>query len=72
MNCLKAGHMASKCIANPASRKYRKAHHMLLHINVSKPLEQPTTESFNTVTHIPQPKKRRKQVLLMTSQAKIT
>ena len=71
MNCLKAGHMAYKCRANPACRKCRKAHHTLLRVDSSKPPEEPTKETVNSVTHVPQPSKS-KQVLLMTCKAKIT
>ena len=70
MNCLKAGHMASKCRAQPACRKCHKAHHTLLHIDI-KPPEEPTTEMVSSATHVPQTK-RGKQVLLMTCQARIT
>ena len=70
-NCLKAEHTASKCRVNPACRKCHKAHHTLLHIDVSKPQEDPTTEMVSSVTHVPQPRKR-KQVLLMTCHAKVT
>ena len=71
MNSLKAGHMANKCRASPACRKCCKAHHMLLHIDVSKTPEEPTTETVNSITHVPQLKKK-KLVLLMTCRAKIT
>ena len=69
MNCLKAGHMASRCRAQPACRKCRKTHNTLLHIE-SKPSEEPTTESVSSATHVPQTRKG-KQVLLMTRRAKI-
>ena len=71
MNCLKVGHMANKCRASPACKKCRKTHHTLLHIDVSKPPEEPARETVSSVTHIPQ-RKKKKQVLLMTSRAKIT
>ena len=71
MNCLKVGHMANKCRASPACKKCRKTHHTLLHINVSKPPEEPARETVSSVTHVPQ-RKRKKQVVLMTSRAKIT
>ena len=71
MNCLKAGHMANKCLASPACRKCRKAHHTLLHIDVSKPPEECTKETVNSANHVPQPKIK-KQVLLVTRRAKIT
>ena len=70
MNCLKAGHMASKCRAQPACRKCHKAHHTLLHIDI-KPLEEPTTETVSSATHVPQTRGGR-QVLLMTCRARIT
>ena len=70
MNCLKAGHMASKCRAPPACRKCHKAHHQLLYIEV-KPSEEKTTETVSSATHVSQTK-REKQVLLMTCRAKIT
>ena len=69
MNCLKAGHMANKCRANPACNKCYKTHHTLLHKDLSKHTEEPA-ETVNTVTYVPQSQKR-KQVLLMTCQANV-
>ena len=69
MNCLKAGPMASKCCAHPSCRKCCKAHHTLLCIHVSKPVEASTLETISTITHVPQPLKR-KQVLLISCRAK--
>ena len=71
MNCLKVGHTAKKCRAPQSCRKCRKSHHTLLHINSNKPPEKSPLETVSTVTQVPQPKKR-KQVLLMTCQAKVT
>ena len=71
MNCLKAEHMANKCRANPACKKCHKTHHTLLHIDASKPPDEPTTETVSSVTYVPQLKKK-KQVLLMTCRAKVT
>ena len=72
MNCLKVGHMANKCRARPACKKCSKTHHTLLHVDVSKPLDEgKAEESASSVTHVPQPKGR-KRVLLMTCKAKIT
>ena len=70
MNCLKVGHMANKCRVNQSCRKCRKSHHTLFHIDSNKPPENTTTEMVSTVTRVPQLKKR-KQVLLMTCQAKV-
>ena len=71
MNCLKVGHVANKCRASPACKKCRKTHHTLLHIDVSKPPKEPARETVSSVTHVPQ-RKKKTQVLLMTSRAKIT
>ena len=51
-NCLKAGHMASKCRAPPACRKCYKAHHTLLHIEI-RPSEELTTEMVSSAICVP-------------------
>ena len=57
MNCLKAGHMASKCRANPACRTCYKALHTLLHVDISKLPEESKTERIHIITHVHQHKK---------------
>ena len=61
-NCLKVGHMASKSHVHPACRMCCKTHHTLLHIDISKPPEEPTTENLSTVTHVPHQIKAKRSI----------
>ena len=64
--------MANRCRSPPSCRKWRKAHHTLLHIEKSDLAKETTpTETASIVMYVP-PQKRNKEVLLMTCRAEIT
>ena len=62
-NCLKPGHIASKCRAPPIIKKYHKYHHTLLHIGADSKIEG--TKVSKDVTYAA-PSKQSEEVLLMT------
>ena len=67
-NCLKPGHMASKCRAPSMCKKCRKYHHTLLHIEQDAKKEQAPKKSKGTYAAS---STQRKEVLLMTCQVKV-
>ena len=67
-NCLKPGHIASKCRAPPMCRKCHKFHHTLLHKEAeTKPEEtkKPTNTTYAA------PSRRGEEVLLMTCRVEV-
>ena len=68
-NCLKSGHIASKCRAPPMCKKCHKQHHTLLHKGAGTKLQggkEPSSASYTASS------RESKEVLLMTCRVKVT
>ena len=72
-NCLKPGHMASKCRAPPVCKKCNKYHHTLLHIEAGTTKETKTdcTKKVNKDVTYATPSKQSDEVLLMTCKVEV-
>ena len=67
-NCLKPGHIASKCRAPPMCKKCRKQHHTLLHKEADTKSEEGKEPTGSTYTAS---SRERKEVLLMTCRVNV-
>ena len=68
-NCLKPGHIASKCCAPPMCKRCHKYHHTLLHIKADTN-KQGTTKVSKEMMHVAS-SKRGGEVLLMIFRVKV-
>ena len=67
-NCLKPGHIATKCRAPPMCKKCRKNHHTLLHREAET---KPEEKKESTSTSYAASSRRGEEVLLMTCQVNV-